>query len=103
MVCHVALSWSATWHCGGAHLSDDLCQGGAHLLTWANGRVTHGKLGAEMASYCAAMCQLGSNSLLMWVTAAVLCGISLVRWPSVAVPCGISWDEVDHWLTATWH
>jgi hypothetical protein len=21
----------------------------------------------------------------------------------VAVPCGINWDEVDHWLTATWH
>jgi hypothetical protein len=46
------------------------------------------QVGAEVASCCAAMCQLRFNSLLMW-----LC---------VAVPCGIGWGEVDHWLTATW-
>jgi hypothetical protein len=60
-------------------------------------------LAAEVASCCAAMCQSGFDSLLMWVVVAVPCGISLVRWPSVVVPCGISWDEVDHWLAATWH
>jgi hypothetical protein len=60
-------------------------------------------VGVDVASYCAAMCHLGSNSLLMCFVATVPCGISLMRWPSVAVPCGISWDEVDHWLTATWH
>jgi hypothetical protein len=38
----VALLWPTTWHCGGAHLSGDLCLGGAHLLTWTNGRVPHG-------------------------------------------------------------
>jgi hypothetical protein len=27
----VALPWAATWHCGGAHLSDDLCQSGTHM------------------------------------------------------------------------
>jgi hypothetical protein len=33
---------AATWHCGGAHLSDALRQGGAHLLTWTNEWVSHG-------------------------------------------------------------
>jgi hypothetical protein len=46
-------------------------------------------LAAEVASCCAAMCQLGFDSLLMWVAVAVSCGISLVRWSSVVVPCGI--------------
>jgi hypothetical protein len=27
----VALTWPATWHCGGAHLSGDLCQSEAHM------------------------------------------------------------------------
>jgi hypothetical protein len=33
---------TATWHCGGARLSGDLCLGGTHLLTWTNGRVPRG-------------------------------------------------------------
>jgi hypothetical protein len=58
---------------------------------------------AEVAWCSCAMCQLGFDSLLMWVAVAVPCGISLVRWLSVVVSCGIHWDEVDHWLAATWH
>jgi hypothetical protein len=61
------------------------------------------QVGAEVASCCAAMCQLRFNSLLMWLCVAVPCGIGWVRWPCMAVPYGIDWDEVDHWLTATWH
>jgi hypothetical protein len=38
--------------------------------------------GAEVASYCAAMCQLGFDSLLMWV--------------AMDVPCGIGWGDVAH-------
>jgi hypothetical protein len=38
----VALSWHVTWHSCGAHLSGDLFQNGAHLLTWTNGRVSRG-------------------------------------------------------------
>jgi hypothetical protein len=56
-----------------------------------------------VASYCTAMCQLGSNSLLMCFIVTVPCGISLMRWPFVAMPCSINWGEVDHWLTGTWH
>jgi hypothetical protein len=33
---------TATWHYGGAHLSGDLCLGGAHLLMWTNRRVPRG-------------------------------------------------------------
>jgi hypothetical protein len=36
--------------------------------------------GAEVASCCAAMCQLGFDSLLMWVAVAVPCGMGWVRW-----------------------
>jgi hypothetical protein len=61
------------------------------------------QVSAEVASCCAAMRQLGFDSLLLWVAVVVPCGISLVRWPSVAVPCGIDWDEMNHWLSATWH
>jgi hypothetical protein len=53
------------------------------------------QVGAEVASCCAAMCQLRFNSLLMWLCVAVPCGIGWVRWPCVAVPCGMDWGEVD--------
>jgi hypothetical protein len=33
---------TATWHCGGTHLSGDLYLGGDHLLTWTNRRVPRG-------------------------------------------------------------
>jgi hypothetical protein len=76
---------------------------GLTWVMWSNRGLTCGKLGAEVASCCAAMCELRFNSLLMWLCVAVPCGIGWVRWPCMAVPCGIDWDEVDHWLTATWH
>jgi hypothetical protein len=51
---------AATWHCGGAHLSSDLFQGGAHLLTWINGRVPRG------------------TQLLRWPNQELPCGIVIV-------------------------
>jgi hypothetical protein len=33
---------TATWHCGGTHLSGDLYLGEDHLLTWTNRRVPRG-------------------------------------------------------------
>jgi hypothetical protein len=40
---------------------------------------------------------------LRWLDVTVPCGIGILKWPPVVVPCGKDWDEVDHWLTATWH
>jgi hypothetical protein len=51
---------AATWHYGGAHLSGDLWQGGAHLLTWTNGRVPHG------------------TQLLRWPNQGLPCGTVIV-------------------------
>jgi hypothetical protein len=48
---------------------------GPTWVMWSNRGLTCGKLGAEVVSYCAAMCQLGSNSLLMCVAVTVPCGI----------------------------
>jgi hypothetical protein len=53
---------TATWHYGGAQLSGDLCQGGAHLLTWTNGRVPRG------------------TWLLRWLNQGLPRGIGWVRW-----------------------
>jgi hypothetical protein len=51
---------TATWHCDGAHLSGDLCLGGAHLLTWTNRRVPRG------------------TQLLRWLNQGLPCGTVIV-------------------------
>jgi hypothetical protein len=43
---------------------------------------------AELASCCAAMCQLGFDSLLMWVAVVVLCGMGHVMRPNDKLPRG---------------
>jgi hypothetical protein len=53
---------TATWHYGGAHLSGDLCLGGAHLLTWTNRRVPRG------------------TQLLRWLNQRLPRGIGCVGW-----------------------
>jgi hypothetical protein len=74
----VALLWPVTWHCGGAHLSGDLCQGGAHLLTWTNGRVPRG------------------TWLLRWLNQGLPRGIGWVRWTNRIVTRG---NYLLTWLT----
>jgi hypothetical protein len=63
---------TTTWHCGGAHLSGGLCQGGAHLLTWTNERVSRG------------------TQLLSWPNQGLPCGIVTVtgflNWHSFLSP-----------------
>jgi hypothetical protein len=53
---------TTTWHCSGAHLSGDLCLGGAYLLTWTNGRVPR------------------DTRLLKWLNQGLPRGIGWVRW-----------------------
>jgi hypothetical protein len=91
MVAEVDQRLPATWHTDRAHLSGVLCYVGPTWVKWSNRGLTCGKLGAKMDSYCAAMCQLGFDSLLMWDVVAVPCGIGWARWLAVAVPCGIGW------------
>jgi hypothetical protein len=51
---------AATWHYDGTHLSGYLCHGGAHLLTWTNGRVPRG------------------TQLLRWPNQGLPCGTVIV-------------------------
>jgi hypothetical protein len=44
--------------------------------------------GAEVASCCAVMYQLGFDSLLMWVAVAVPCGMGWMRWTTGWLPRG---------------
>jgi hypothetical protein len=74
---------------------------GPTWVMWSNREMTCGKMGAEVVSCCAAMCQLGFDSLLMWITVTVSCGIGWVRCPAVVVPFGIGSGEVALLWSAT--
>jgi hypothetical protein len=95
------MRWTTGWlPCGTevAHLSCDLCLGGAHLLTWTNGRVPRG------------------TWLLRWLNqrlpcvsvwwSSCSCGpftcchvADVVMWPVMWTYIG----EVDQWDVDTWH
>jgi hypothetical protein len=65
-----------------------LCYVGPIWGMWSNRVLTCGKLGAEVASCCAAMCELGFDSPLMWIAVAVPCGMGQVMWPNDRLPRG---------------
>jgi hypothetical protein len=57
-------------------------------VMWSNRGAAMWQAGAEVASCCAAMCELGFDSLLMWVVVAVPCGMGWVRWTTGWLPRG---------------
>jgi hypothetical protein len=57
-------------------------------VMWFNKGLTCGKLGTEVASCCTIMCQLGFDSLLMWIAVVVPCDIGQVKWSNDRLPHG---------------